>query len=271
MMLLFLIACRPDLDYASHAEQARQTCGWEAAMPDTAWLDPNAPLTYPSEVCVDRVLADFSVETADFLAADGLDDPYGYVRGDGSLDGARLSFVLGAARGLLTLDFGAVADLEASPQVSADYVRTLGEVSEQTGASDLGAALYDFASTVITSSRPLDEDGGRGSFQADTRTLVVRDGLREGWAPGVVLVHEARHYWGGHGECSTGEGSCDEDATLAHGFGLSSMVALYDALPEDADPAWRAYLIERIHTQMRHIETFLDEDGALLPEWEQWP
>lgn len=268
-MLLLLLACRPDLDYQARAATTREICGWEASMPGMERLDSRVALTYPSEDCVDAVLDDFSVDTDEFLTLDGLDDPYGYVRGDGGLDGARLSLVLGSARALLTLDYGPVDEVEVGDLVTRDYVSTVREVAAETGDEDLGAALYDFATTVITRVRPVDSEGGRASFQGERRTVVVRQGLGDGWCPGVVIVHEARHWWGGHGDCPDGQGSCDTDATLAHGFGMSSMYALY-ARSEDGDPAWRAYLLGRLHTQMRHIETYLDRDGALEPEWQGW-
>lgn len=270
MLLLLVLACRSDLDYLPRAAETRAVCGWEGGDDGAAFLDPYAPLTYPSEDCVDQVLEDFSVDVGAFLEADGLDDPYGYVRGDGSMDQARLSLVLGSARGLLRLDYGAVDALDVDALTTRAYVRTLGEVADEAGDDDLGAALYDFATTVIQGIEPLDEEGGRATFQGGSRRVVVRDGLSDGWAPGVVVVHEARHWWGGHGDCPSGSGSCDPDATLAHGFGMSSLVRLYENLPEDADPDFRAYLLRRIHSQLRHIESYLDEDGALAEEWEQW-
>lgn len=268
MLLLLALACRPDLDYQPRAEETREVCGWAADADNTAWLDPYTPLTYPSEDCVDQVLADFSVDADAFLEADGLEDPYGYVRGDGSMDRARLSFVLGSARGLLRLDYGPVDGLEPDELTTRAYVRAVREVADETGDVDLGAALYDFAATVIEGMEPLSEEGGRASFQRGSRTVVVRAGLSDGWAPGVVIVHEARHWWGPHGDCPSGQGTCDPDATLAHGFGMSSLVRLYRRLPEDTDPDYRDYLLRRIHTQLRHIETYLDEDGELAPEWE---
>lgn len=270
VLLLGVAACRPDLDYAPRAAPTREVCGWAASTPGVETLDPTLPLTYPSEACVDAVLADFSVDTDAFLAADGLDDPYGYVRGDGSMAASRLSFVLGTARALLQLDYGPVADVDADDLTTHAYARTVAEVARETGDDDLGAALYDFAATVIEGVVPLDEDGGRASFEGETRTVVVRDGLDGGWAPGVVIVHEARHWWGGHRACRDGGGTCDPDASLAHGFGMSSMVRLYERLPDDADPSWRAYLLDRIHTQLRHIETYRDADGELAEEWEAW-
>lgn len=269
-MLLLLLACRPDLDYVSKAAATREGCGWAPATAGVEWLDAASPGTYPSEDCVDRVLADFSVDTEAFLETDGLADPYGYVRGDGTMADATLSLVLATAQALLQLDFGPVDTLEPSTLHTPAYVRTMEEVARETGDTDLGAALYDFAATVIQSVEPVDDAGGRASFQGDTRTVVVRDGLAGGWCPGVVIVHEARHWWGGHGVCPDGAGSCDADATLAHGFGMSSMVRLYERLPDDADPDWRAYLLDRIHSQMRHIESFLDEDGELAEGWETW-
>lgn len=270
MLLLIALACRSDLDYLPHAEDTRAVCGWEGGSDETAFLDPDVPLTYPSEDCVDQVLADFSVDVDAFLEADGLDDPYGYVRGDGSMDHTRLSFVLGSARGLLQLDYGPMDELEINDLTTRAYVRTLGEVADETGDTDLGAALYDFATTVIQGVDPLDAEGGRASFQGRSRRVVVRDGLSDGWAPGVVVVHEARHWWGSHGDCPSGKGNCDPDATLAHGFGMSSLVRLYERLPEDADPGFRDYLLRRIHGQLRHIETYLDEDGELAEVWETW-
>lgn len=270
MLVLFLMSCGRHLDYEPHAAATRAVCGWAASTPGMERLDADLPGTYPSEACVDAVLADFGVATSEFIAEDGLADPYGYVRGDGAMSGARISFVLGSARALLNLDYGPVAEVEVGDLVTAEYRDTLAEVADESGAVDLGGALYDFAATVIEETVPLDEAGGRASFAADSRTVVVRDGLAGGWCPGVVIVHEARHWWGGHHTCRDGTGNCDTDATLAHGFGMSSMAMLYARLPADADPDWRAYLLDRLHTQMRHIETYQDESGALAAEWEEW-
>lgn len=91
---------------------------------------------------------------------------------------------------------------------------------------------------VIEEVVPLDEAGGRASFAAKSRTVVVRDGLGDGWCPGVVIMH------------------------------LSSMVMLHGRLPLDAE--WRVYLLDRLATQMRHIGTCQDETGALAEEWVGW-
>jgi hypothetical protein len=268
MFLLILAACTsaPTIPWSAHADATRTSCGWVAGGGDPM-LDPTLPGTYPDDACVDAVLADFGVDVDAFLSADALADPYGYVRGDSSLASSGLSTVLAPARALLTLDFGGT-HLTANDLVSSAYVDVVADVAAETGAPDLGAALYDFASSVIVATEPVEDDCGRACFDAETRTLNVRQPVTDGWTPGVVLVHEARHYWGSHGDCPDGGGSCDPDASLANGFGLSSMVRLAGRLPTDADPEWRAYLKERIETQMRHILVYLDEDGDLAPEWE---
>lgn len=263
--MLVLLACTPTIDYAPHAASTRATCGWQAGDGDPL-LSPTLPGTYPDEACVDAVLADFSLDVETFLDADELADPYGYVRGDGSMAASRLSTVLAPARALLTLDFGST-DLDESALVTDAYLDVIQQVVRGTGAPDLGAALYDFATSVIIETVVVEDECGRACFDESNRRLNVRQPVSDGWTPGVVLVHEARHYWGPHGTCDDGEGSCDDDATLAHGFGLSSMVRLAGRLPADADPAWVAYLDDRIATQMLHIGSFLDTDGALLPEW----
>lgn len=263
LLALLLPACAPRVAWEDRFTPTAAACDFGVTGDAAGWLDLDAAF-YPSEACVDAVLADFDVDTDSFLVADGLTTPYGAARGEG-LDGARLSLVLGSARALLALDFGDVSEVEAGPLISAEYVEILDQVSTRTGASAVNAALYNFAASAITRTTALTESGGRASM-GEGGHVVVRAGLSGGYTPGVVLVHEARHRWGGHGSCPWNrDAHCDPDPSLAHGFGLSSMALL---LRQTEDPDFREYLGDRLRTQLRHIESTTDDEGALTEEAE---
>ena len=60
--------------------------------------------------------------------------------------------------------------------------------------------------------------------------------------------------------------SCDTDNSGAHGFGMNTLKRLREQAP-GADA--QLELDKRICNQMAMIETFVDSDGALLPEFKE--
>ena len=89
MLVLLLMSCGRHLDYEPHAAATRAVCAWAPSTPGFERLDATLAGTYPSEACVDAVLADFGVATPEFLDQDGLVDPYGAAQSRLRLRGGR--------------------------------------------------------------------------------------------------------------------------------------------------------------------------------------
>lgn len=247
----------------------RAVCDWDAHRASAAWVEdvggwgwPDDVPLYPSEACMRAVMADLRVDVEAFAALEGPANPG---------RGTRLGSLLLAARTLFVDDYGPVDALEPGPLISEAFARTMAQVALTTGVEDLGAAQYNFITSVVRRTVPSDCTDAVARFDADTGTVRLCVWYGAGWGGGFgagVLVHEAGHHlWGKHLPCHGTEAmSCDGDLEGTHGAFLASQLALLRATPPWAVSAG---LIEAdVRAYMRFINAFTDPlTGELDPAW----
>ena len=119
-------------------------------------------------------------------------------------------------------------------------------------------------------TRPNDRSGN--ALAPKERVLLIGlQGLGPLYGPGV-LVHEARHAWTGHTLRCSGV-PCDADTSEAYGFELAAYLLAWRHL--DFGDDWvgeqdaRSTLEWEIRQCLEHgIAAFQDQNGELLPEWQ---
>lgn len=274
LLPLLLSACGPgDIEYQDHWSSTHELCAFADTIQGDRWSGYDALFPdvteafYPSEACVDAVLNDFSADVDSLLELDGLETPYDAVYGGRDLFSTRLGVLLASARALLLLDYGTVGkDLVQKGPISEGYVQEIGEAAEESGVQDLGGAIYNFASSVIERTVG-DTSDGRMSFWREERELHISAGMKDGFVPGSVLAHEARHLWSYHTTCQDVERTCDSEDDGGYGFALSTFALLERRLDNDRA---REILWGRMENHLKRIEPYLDDQGELLPEWRAW-
>jgi hypothetical protein len=195
------------------------------------WLDAAAaadPPPYPSEACVDAVLDDLSVDLDAVLAADGLADPYGLVRGE-DLGGTAIGSLLWAAHALLAADLGPLGRL-GGEWATGTFASEVSAVRAPGGEDALGAMLYDYVAANVRSTTIGSRRDAAAGMQRGTLYLYDLPGGIDGAA---VLVHEARHRAGPDHVLCGGELSCDADRTGSVAFELAVHQAALDAADDE--------------------------------------
>jgi len=145
---------------------------------------------YPSETCVDQVLADLG----SFDEPDGIDQPYDLVVHGEHAFNTRSSMLLRDAWGLFSYDMGRGDELEESELVSEDFLQSMYEVVDDADTDDLRAALYKYVTSILGTNNGVTST--RFTFQyRRPRTLSVNwsDITAQQTVP--VLVREVRHRW----------------------------------------------------------------------------
>lgn len=266
--------------YTDQFTAAAEVCQW-AEYREEAWAEfgerVDGPRTsdlpsYPSRECVDHVLADLHVDLDNFLAADGLSDPYYVVTEGGAAGvGTFIGGPLAVGRALLMLDYGQEEDLPASPLISPLFAQTMDEVMEQTGVQGFGAAQYNFVTSIVHEVDVLEEDRPPKAFyDAGENRLVLPGELNEYDADcAAIFVHEARHEFPGmgHVQCRAADRGdhCDEDLGGAVGMTIASLAASLHGL---ADPYVRGSVAISAWNHLQNVNELVDDDGHLLPGWE---
>lgn len=273
-LLPLLLACaRPlDIQYTDQWTPTGEVCDWDTVDDPRGdmdlWTEPAGEPVYPSEACVDAVLADFHLDTEAFLDIWGIEDLYAGVYGRSAFDSIALDKVLWSTRLLFAVDLGPVDELHSSSLVHEDYVALVREAAEESGVDTVSAALYNFVTSVVLRTVTGAElDGLCASFTVETRTLIL-SGMNCGggfdWVS--MLIHEARHAWNyEHVECINpyGHAWCDEELDGGYGFALATWVQGYN---HDAERA-EAYRYQPF-SLMNHCLSLQDELGRVLEEYE---
>ena len=261
--VVLLTGCSPRVDYHDQFSATASICPFEVDGEPLLTPSMRDPF-FPSDACADAVLDDLNVDRATFAEVDGVPTSE-LVSGAVDLQGTRLGLVLGTARAFFVVDFGQWSDVQPNLLISDEFHDEMEAVHEATGVDSLGGLLYNFVTSVVERTYALDEEGGRLSFFSSSRSMVVRGPLTDEYAPGVVIVHEARHLWQSHVPCPYNpDRNCDKDAGGPFGFVLASVLLAYQ---HTDDEGAREYLAGRLYTAMRHICTIVQDDGELGAEY----
>lgn len=277
---------RDEVVFTDQWSATYERCDWAAhrAELEALGLDANAALDwhvgdqvplYPSEDCVDAVLADLKIDLESMLAADELDDPYGLTRGL-THHWTTLGSVLRAARDLFLMDYGPIEELEPTLLVSETYVDTMRSVAANTDSDLHAAALYNFVTSTtlrMVSGHDRDDcDQPFARFDPRERLLIVCHPAGGGYWGSTfmtsILVHEARHFEVRHHVPCVWDPDlrvCDDDLDGAHGFGLAALLERLRRAPDEMEEhridGW--YFVEG---RVTHINSMWDEDGK-PPPW----
>ncbi len=254
-------------------------CEWDSwgQEPLTLYtLGVDGPL-YPSEDCIDAVLADFSVDTDDLQWADG-DDLYYFIEFYTVSIPDPAGTVLTAAWPTFAHDLGSVSDLQANEMISEEWIDLMDSVVDDTGLPGLGPAVYNFVTTIIerTTGPGTNPNPDVGAyFNTDQRRVVINERpVFGGIASLALFLHEVRHgYTDGHIECiNPNTSSCDADIHGPIGFGMALLVQIYDHFPAGHDN--NSFYGERWETEVLvdlmilRILSFQDYRGVVDEKWE---
>ncbi|MED5372773.1 MAG: hypothetical protein VX899_17275 [Myxococcota bacterium] len=278
-LLLLGTGCAPT--YTDQYTAMEAVCHWDdytaeidAEAPWAVWYPTMDYAAFPSEECVDHLLADLGTDVDAFIAADGVDVYQGVNETGRSYQYTRLGGMLAGLRALLTREYGDVQDHAGGLLVSGQYTDAMLEVVRDTDLSQARAAHYNYLTSWIQYTRPvpLEEDA---DLQADYNRDLMRLTL---WAPNqgqglnaALLMHEARHSEPtashtacGHESAYTSDHplGCDETYEGGSiGFSISAMAVTLSAACQPE--VWR----EAGWSNLRQVNE-ANGPETMLPEWE---
>ncbi len=264
-------------------------CDWQSFWdPEDGWmmdhtLNPaytDGPMTdplYPSEACIDQVLADFKVDVAAFEERDGdilPEGAYSVLRGmPRPTHEAGLVLLLSGVRAFFVYDFDDTDRLEVNELTSADFVDDMQDMARRTDNTDLRAAAYNFITDTVHETVPLSSEESEkraASFNPRTNTLSLGDDFTGILSMAKRLLHEVRHDKGkGHVECvhPNVHGSCDLTIDESYGYEASLAVRFVNGA-DGGRPEYGYQDVDEVRGPLSVIRhPFQDAEGNLLEEW----
>ena len=265
MLFFVMMSCQPTVAYQDNWSHTVSICNFTPTSGATE-VPVIGARVYPSEACVDAVIADFNIDVEGFQEQERFSSIYGHVYGDNDVRGSKYELLLLNARALLQSDIGLMDDVEANEILTEQFLHQMRTVQRHTGVSENAGIFYNFAASIIEETIPANKPSARASFSAQDKKLRISKGIRDQYVLGTVLVHESRHLWKSHQTCQWDEAkSCDPDATGAYGYGMAAKLLTFQ---HTSDIQGRVELDRTIRKLFNRIEAFNSPDGELLAHWE---
>ena len=281
ILLLLGTGCAPT--YTDQYTAMEAVCQWDdytaeidAEAPWAVWYPTMDYAAFPSEECVDHLLADLGTDVDAFIAADGVDVYQGVNETGRSYQYTRLGGLLAGLRVMLIRDYGDVEDHSDGVFVSTPYIEVLQEVSRDTDLQAVRAAHYNFVTSLVLETTPPTE-AGEVSFNAryERATGTMRWGSVPEDPAGALstLLHEPIHRdeTKAHIACSHSSGynpdlegtrKCDQTRAGAYGFALAGLEVVRSGACQPGEfraAAWK---------DLRMVNSLNTTDG-LSADWKE--
>ncbi|MED5372774.1 MAG: hypothetical protein VX899_17280 [Myxococcota bacterium] len=264
ILLLLGTGCAPT--YTDQYTAMEAVCHWDdytaevdAEAPWAVWYPTMDYAAFPSEECVDHLLADLGTDVDAFIAADGVDVYQGVNETGGTYRYTRLGGLLSGVRALVLADYGEVDEHTEGQFLSETYLATMREVSRDTDQPEARAAHYNYLTSMVWETIPPRVDGDvpfEAKYERGTQTLVwATASERPARAAGILLhepIHsaeEANHVPCTHPTAYTPDPAgnyCDEDLEGAFGFSVAGLEVLVRSSCHSNEFRYAAWLALRM-------------------------